>query len=257
MRPPEAGSEVNEQTTNELPIFHMQPVCPSLGLRHDPASCALLPRADHICTLPQAPAPSLAWQARYCLGDYEACPMRHPGSRPVVTRRSHSHRLRLGLALVAVAVLGLTGVGIWNPGHVSLSFELSRDLPTVAPVRGISAEQQDGGEVQAATSPAPTPTSLSAVASTGGTTRLGDGYAPLPTATATPSPTPKPTTPVPNPTPTPALRQHVVEKGETLTEIAERYGTTVEAIVALNGIKDPNLIFAGTVLKIPPPAQRP
>lgn len=38
---------------------------------------------------------------------------------------------------------------------------------------------------------------------------------------------------------------HIVKKGETLSKIAMQYGTTVENLVALNGIKNPNLINVG------------
>lgn len=44
---------------------------------------------------------------------------------------------------------------------------------------------------------------------------------------------------------------HVVAGGENLTRIARRYGTTVPAIVAANGIGDPSRIFAGQRLTIP------
>ncbi len=44
---------------------------------------------------------------------------------------------------------------------------------------------------------------------------------------------------------------HVVKRGEYLKLIAVRYGTTVNAIVQLNGIKNPNLIYPGQRLKIP------
>lgn len=53
-------------------------------------------------------------------------------------------------------------------------------------------------------------------------------------------------------TPTPAKgRQHVVRAGETLASIAWRYGVTVEAIQAANGLSNPNLIYVGQVLIIP------
>ncbi|MCR4406506.1 MAG: LysM peptidoglycan-binding domain-containing protein [Anaerolineae bacterium] len=44
---------------------------------------------------------------------------------------------------------------------------------------------------------------------------------------------------------------HVVQAGETLFSIAQKYGTTVEAIVAANGLSNPDLIFAGQKLIIP------
>ncbi len=44
---------------------------------------------------------------------------------------------------------------------------------------------------------------------------------------------------------------HVVRSGETLSEIADREGTTVRALVDANGIKNPNVIIAGQSLTIP------
>jgi LysM repeat protein len=48
-----------------------------------------------------------------------------------------------------------------------------------------------------------------------------------------------------------APASHRVAHGESLTGIATRYGTTIEAIVAANGITNPSLIRAGQVLAIP------
>jgi LysM repeat protein len=45
--------------------------------------------------------------------------------------------------------------------------------------------------------------------------------------------------------------QHTVQGGETLFRIALRYGVTVNAVAAANGISDPTQIFAGQVLNIP------
>ena len=44
---------------------------------------------------------------------------------------------------------------------------------------------------------------------------------------------------------------YTVQAGDTLSGIAEEYGTTVNTLVALNGISNPNLIYVGQVLKIP------
>jgi N-acetylmuramoyl-L-alanine amidase len=43
-----------------------------------------------------------------------------------------------------------------------------------------------------------------------------------------------------------------VEPGGTLSQIADTYGTSVTALVAANGIANPNLVLAGAVLQIPP-----
>ena len=44
---------------------------------------------------------------------------------------------------------------------------------------------------------------------------------------------------------------HVVQWGETLSLIASRYGVTVEAIMAANGLDNPNFIYVGQRLVIP------
>ncbi len=50
--------------------------------------------------------------------------------------------------------------------------------------------------------------------------------------------------------PVPGARYTVVE-GDILSVIAERFGTTVEAIIAANDITDPTALFIGQVLVIP------
>ena len=72
---------------------------------------------------------------------------------------------------------------------------------------------------------------------------------PAPTATPrpTPSPTPRPDTPTPAPTPS----EYVVQVGDTLRDIAHRFDTTIERLVATNDLEDPDLIRAGATLQIP------
>lgn len=50
----------------------------------------------------------------------------------------------------------------------------------------------------------------------------------------------------------PRALAHTVAPGETLLAIARRYGTTVEELARLNGLKDPNRIRAGQVLRVRP-----
>jgi LysM repeat protein len=78
-------------------------------------------------------------------------------------------------------------------------------------------------------------------------------------ATPTPSPLVLPATPTPPPlleiTPlaTPHIGDviHIVTRSETLFSLARRYGTTVQAIMIRNGLRDPNRIYAGQRLVIP------
>ena len=44
---------------------------------------------------------------------------------------------------------------------------------------------------------------------------------------------------------------YTVRRGDTLWGISRKFGTSINSIVALNGIKNPNLIYAGEVFKIP------
>ena len=46
--------------------------------------------------------------------------------------------------------------------------------------------------------------------------------------------------------------KYMVKEGDILEFIADKFGTTVERIVAYNGIADMNLIYPGTELEIPP-----
>ncbi len=48
-----------------------------------------------------------------------------------------------------------------------------------------------------------------------------------------------------------ASTEHVVQEGETLSQIANRYGFPVQTLLDVNGIDDPNAIHAGQVIEIP------
>ncbi len=93
---------------------------------------------------------------------------------------------------------------------------------------------------------------------------------PTPTATRVlgPHPPPPTDTPVPGqPQPPPAATAtqppaprtgrvtHTVQRGETLSSIAEQYGVNVWYIAWLNDISDPSLIFVGQQLTIPAPGE--
>ena len=92
-------------------------------------------------------------------------------------------------------------------------------------------------------------------------------HASLPTATlrsfSSPMPTSKPLssltpigTPIPaGPTPTPFV--HIIQQGETLLEIAFRYGVQFDNIVLVNPEIDPNLLRIGEEIRIPGPEGEP
>lgn len=46
-------------------------------------------------------------------------------------------------------------------------------------------------------------------------------------------------------------KTYVVKEGDTLSEVAKKHGTTVNKLVSLNGIKNPNIITIGQIIKLP------
>jgi LysM repeat protein len=45
--------------------------------------------------------------------------------------------------------------------------------------------------------------------------------------------------------------KYIVQPGDTLGNIAVKYRTTVRAIVKANGIRDPNMLHVGQIIRIP------
>jgi signal peptidase I len=56
--------------------------------------------------------------------------------------------------------------------------------------------------------------------------------------------------PAPSPTPSAPPVEYEVQPGDTLWDIATRFGTTVEALLRLNGLQDANLILYGSTLNV-------
>lgn len=88
------------------------------------------------------------------------------------------------------------------------------------------------------------------VAGIGGNVDMNECYRDFPAeikggsaSTAKPAPSPAPAQ-------TPEAKTHTVKSGETLSGIAAKYGTTYQSLAAINGITNPNLIYAGQVLKL-------
>ncbi len=133
------------------------------------------------------------------------------------------------LAIGALIAVTFATRGLWYPD-----------------VTATSAQAGSQSSQQPPTVPSPTPQLVVAV--------------PSPTASPLPEPTPTASPPPaaessPTATPTPAPRVYVVQQGDTLSAIAQRFGIGVAELVAFNQIKDPNVISAGQRLRIPPPGQ--
>jgi LysM repeat protein len=128
-----------------------------------------------------------------------------------------------------VAALGLAGAAIAGP--------FLDDAPPAAVATATA---------RAASTPFPTPVPTASPSPVPSPTAR-------PTAAPTPQPTPQPT-PAPTAVPTPApppVQTYAVAEGDTLAAIAQRFGTTVGALQAANGIEDPDEIVIGQVLVIP------
>lgn len=72
--------------------------------------------------------------------------------------------------------------------------------------------------------------------------------------TAAPAPAPAPVVkpaPAPAPKPVAGVNQCIVERGDTLAGIAAQFGVNLAALISINGIKNPNIIYPGQVLNLP------
>lgn len=91
----------------------------------------------------------------------------------------------------------------------------------------------------AATTPAPSATAAPTLSPSAS---AGPGRSPTPSSSSGGSATPRSSSTI-----------YVVQKGDILSAIAARFGVTVQAIVAANGLANPNHIEPGQRLIIPPP----
>ena len=64
--------------------------------------------------------------------------------------------------------------------------------------------------------------------------------------------TPTPDSPHPLPPPREYVDQYVVQSGDTLGIVAQRYGISLAALMEANGLNESSLLSVGTVLDIPP-----
>jgi LysM repeat protein len=151
-----------------------------------------------------------------------------PAWRGIAGRARRAPRGPLIVGAGAALVLGAAGIavasGVIDAGTAEASPTTSA-APTASPTPTATLRPTPSPTVEATASPTAVPT-------------------PVPTPAATPAPTPAPTPP-------PAQTTYVVQEGDTLAAIAQRFGTTVEALQAANGIEDPNEIIIGQVLVIP------
>jgi LysM repeat protein len=209
--------------------------CPHLRSVDGPWHAATPSRA-HRCALLGAGRPTLERQRLHCLGPtHVACPtwLEEHGDRGID---------RPG-PFVATAPVVLEGPGVALSAQGSVRRIVGPVTVVVGVValgafvlaRGPFAPGSSGGIDP---SPSATPAALA----------TPSVATPAP---ATPAASPTPPSPTPAPTPTPRRATYTVKRGDTLSSIAERFGTTARKLARLNGIDDPSLIRVGQVLDLP------
>ena len=239
----------------------MDRVCPLLALAGDRRSAVDGVDAAHRCHAEIPPAPlDRAMQAQLCLTvAHERCE-RYLGylGRTGTTQPGRSSA---GAGLVSTRLL-LAPQPAWR--GIAGRATAARPLPLLAAGAGILAIGIGAAAVAGAlNTPGLLALDATPSATPGATPTPRPTLTPRPTPSATPASTPSPTpTPIPTPVATPAPtvaptpappppQTYVVQEGDTLAAIAQRFGTTTQALQQANGIDDPNQIVIGQVLVIP------
>ena len=223
-----------------------------------------LPSRDHRCSAFSPPAPlSPEKQARLCLTAAHATCATYLASHAARESRLGAapveRATRWGLARTTTVIEDPGGVRAWLSGAL-LDRRRWPAIPAVLLVTtlftlAISGFRANNPATVVATGSPPAPTRTPAA-----TARPTAAPSPAPVATEAPSlepstaPTVAPTAPptaAPSVGPAASFRIYVVQSGDTLSAIASRFGTTVQAIVNLNNLSDPGRLSIGQVLKIP------
>lgn len=238
-------------------------ICPLLALGTDRRVVCAAYEPDHRCTATGGPdALSRLQQASVCLDPahrecqhfvraaHEAVGGRIPGVPPpspdvvlapmrlVIDGESAWSSPRRPAPVpagrvMAAGVLALAAVGAVATGAAQ---RLAGAVTGAAPVAR-APEPYVAPAVPPSSTPSQTPVATSAASD------------PSSSASALVQPTSAPPTPVPTAAAQP--QTYVVQEGDTLQAIAQRFGTTIAAVKAANDIKDEDLIEAGQVLTLP------
>jgi LysM repeat protein len=240
-------------------------ICPFLALSDDHRTAIDGYDPDHACHARQPPEPlDRARQAELCLVDahrtceyYSAYISEHGGAAgrlPMPASDTHIARTRLvfeqeprRLRVAGSAAFGTSprrwlaagGIAVVGVAAAATAVAGGFNGLVASPVSSIPPGQPSGLPTGSQPLPTAVPTPLPTVTPT--------AVPATPTSVATPSPTAESTA---RATATPA-RTYVVQQGDTLSSIANRFGTSVSALQAANGIGDPDEINPGQVLVIP------
>lgn len=238
-----------------------QVVCPFL-LASDGRWRSAAPAREHRCTAVSPPAILAAdKQRRLCLtAEHSACATYRVATDHADTGEDRAARGRSAVRtsardLVRTAPLVLdhgrlpvnvTAVAAERGlGQVALLILLAVAFAAILVAR-LSSSADPGGIVAGGATPSPTDRASPAASSTPTLSPADPGpsvaASDIPSGSGAPAETPG-ATDVPT--------TYKVRSGDTLSGIAGRFGTTVTALTALNGIKDASQLRIGQVLKLP------
>ncbi len=179
--------------------------------------------------------------------------------QPALARRQKSSPFIWLAVLVLVAGLSFLGLSRLAGSQGFALFSLDPATSTASPTLTSSPLPSLTATAVPTSTHTPTPTATHTA-----TPLPTDTPTPLPTETATPlptetsTPTPAPTaTQEPTSTPvksTPLVNsKYTVQRGDTLSKIAQRFNVSIQALIDANSILNPSYIYAGQVLSIPKP----
>jgi LysM repeat protein len=186
-------------------------------------------------------------------------------TRPIPAGRKRSFKFSWLVVLVLAAGLVILGVSslVSGGGLALLGLDPATPVPSATMTSTPLPSSTSTATPTSTNTPAPTSTSTATPLPT-------ETPTPLPTETPTPLPTETPT-PLPTETSTPTARatetkkpsptavkstplvnsKYVVQPGDTLSKIAQRFNVSVQTLIDANTILNPSVIFAGQVLSIP------
>jgi hypothetical protein len=214
--------------------------CPHLASVDGPWHSSSPSRA-HRCALLHAGRPTLERQRLHCLGSaHVRCPTwldAHGEGGPTV-----------GFGpFVATAPVVLEGPGLGLPAQ-GAARRLAAPLTVIIVGVALAALVLARGPLAPGTSGAGDDGSSTSPAASLRASQTPSASTPSSAPTATPSPRPTATS---APKPTSRPRTYKVRRGDSLSSIAAKFGTTAKKLAVLNGIKNASLIRVGQVLKLP------
>jgi LysM repeat protein len=231
----------------------MDRICPFLALDTDLRSAMAAYDPDHRCLAQSEPQPlDRATQRGRCLTeDHQRCEFFVQRTAALAEAR-RTARPAPDARFISTRFVLEADEG-WRPKGLAVRPLRRRRLAMtgatvlVVGAAGAALSTRGFGLLTSATIRTPSP---SGAAAGEATTRPTSSPSPIatPAATArTPTATPRPPTPTPRSTP----RVYVAQAGDSLSSIAARFGVTTQALMAANGLTNPNLINVGQVLVIP------